>query len=123
MTQSEARERVARGAALLDEKRPGWPSHIRVNDLRMSSCSTCVIGQLEGDFDEGWRLLAEDGNSRRYSWLQKAQLYGFDSDGSEDAFTLLQAAWLEAIAERLNTPTVVQDAPQVAWTMREKVGA
>lgn len=41
-------ERVARGAALLDEREPGWWQRINVRTLDIRSCKRCVLGQLEG---------------------------------------------------------------------------
>lgn len=38
--------RVARGAALLDEKRPGWFNEIDLDDLMLASGRQCVLGQL-----------------------------------------------------------------------------
>lgn len=106
MTPQEAQERVARGAVLLDEKRPGWEQKIRVNELNMGSFCDCVIGQIEGDFLR-WPHLAP----ANQTGLMSTRYYGFDSDGSVDGFELLQAAWLDAIAERL--------APPITWTHRE----
>jgi len=48
MTPEIARERVARGAALLDEKIPGWFRSVDVDTLQISSCHLCVLGQLSG---------------------------------------------------------------------------
>lgn len=39
-------EAVARGVALLDDKRPGWWQKIDVAELEMDDCSQCVLGQL-----------------------------------------------------------------------------
>ena len=38
--------RVARGAALLNEKLPGWDERIDLAGLELSSCYRCVLGQL-----------------------------------------------------------------------------
>jgi hypothetical protein len=46
-------ERVARGAALLDQYRPGWADEIDLHELRIESGSDCVLGQLYGDYGEG----------------------------------------------------------------------
>jgi hypothetical protein len=45
---SEITERVERGAALLDEKRPGWWRDIDLDMLDVRSRCGCVIGQLGG---------------------------------------------------------------------------
>jgi hypothetical protein len=39
-------ENVQRGAALLDEKVPGWDKLIDLDTLRMSSCTSCIVGQV-----------------------------------------------------------------------------
>lgn len=41
-------ERVARGAALLDAKRPGWDRQVDLAVLDLEDCALCVIGQLFG---------------------------------------------------------------------------
>lgn len=38
-------ERVAAGAALLDEKRPGWWQRIDLSTLRMENGCACILGQ------------------------------------------------------------------------------
>lgn len=43
-------ERIERGAALLDEIRPGWRSQVNPDGLRMRSAEFCVLGQLYGNF-------------------------------------------------------------------------
>lgn len=47
------RARVAQGAALLDREVPDWWRRINLDTLRMSACSSCVLGQLYGDYDIG----------------------------------------------------------------------
>ena len=43
-----ARQRVAEGVKVLDEKVPGWWKVIKLDDLKMSDCHTCMLGQLFG---------------------------------------------------------------------------
>jgi hypothetical protein len=45
MTADTIEVRVARGAALLDEKLPGWADHIELDRLRLTSSCNCVLGQ------------------------------------------------------------------------------
>lgn len=40
------RERVEKGAAFLDKHYPGWWEHIDLGTLEISSCTTCVLGQV-----------------------------------------------------------------------------
>jgi len=47
--------RVARGAALLDEKLPGWDQRIDLDRLNLGDCFTCILGQLFTD--QGWAEL------------------------------------------------------------------
>jgi hypothetical protein len=54
------RDRVARGAALLDDQRPGWAGEIDLDWLSMESCTSCVIGQLYADYFIGGRILTEN---------------------------------------------------------------
>jgi len=44
--------RVARGAALLDERRPGWAGEIG-RRIDLWDCDECVLGQLYEDFATG----------------------------------------------------------------------
>jgi hypothetical protein len=46
-------ERVARGAAKLDEVNPGWRASIDGANLRMGGCASCVLGQLYGNYVDG----------------------------------------------------------------------
>ena len=48
MLSQTAKEAVARGAALLDEKVPGWWKVIDLEKLRMQNCTNCMLGQLFG---------------------------------------------------------------------------
>lgn len=41
-------EEVRRGAALLDEKEPGWRDRIAPGALKMDDCRVCIVGQVLG---------------------------------------------------------------------------
>ena len=41
-------EVVAAGAQLLDERMPGWWKKVSLEELQLSSCESCVCGQLAG---------------------------------------------------------------------------
>lgn len=45
-------ERVAAGAAWLDQNRPGWDDRIDLTRLILSSPCQCILGQLDGDYDQ-----------------------------------------------------------------------
>lgn len=130
MNVTEARERVAKGAALLDRERPGWFTVINTGQFDMQTSCLCVIGQVCGNFYlDVHRFTGERCAQREYP---KAEALGFwvacsSSDGTlnkfdaiADDYRFLQDAWIEAIADRLVTggakesETVqVQEAPSL----------
>lgn len=102
----EADRRVARGAALLDAKMPGWASRIDLNVLDLTSDYACVLGQL---FSEPQLL---DGVCRADYFLGttvlglrshgQAEQHGFDTpwDNAEPTYPQLDAAWIKLIKAR-----------------------
>lgn len=46
MTEIDYAARVAKGAALLDEKKPGWERQIDLDELDVQSSTSCVTAQL-----------------------------------------------------------------------------
>lgn len=50
MTAPTVKERVAAGAAWLDEHEPGWWQRINLGTLVMRDSCGCVLGQLYGTF-------------------------------------------------------------------------
>jgi hypothetical protein len=46
-------ERVAAGAAFLDEHDPGWQERIDLDTLYIGSCERCILGQLHEDYAFG----------------------------------------------------------------------
>lgn len=92
---SSLAERVAKGAAYLDEHHPGWSDRIDRIDrtcLDMGHCAKCVLGQL---FD-GWVGAVKD----RWPdvWLDPE--YGFDRFLDEPSFEPLTAEWLALLETR-----------------------
>jgi hypothetical protein len=92
-------ERVANGAELLDEKKPGWDQRIDLDTLQMHSCYRCILGQLFADdhlgkaytpFGVGIRalLLADDDDV--------PSVYGFDGHDTD----ALAAEWKRLIEAR-----------------------
>jgi hypothetical protein len=104
------RDRVEKGAALLDGVRPGWAGEIATDRLAMETCNKCVLGQLYGDYQEGWfRVLEPLPASRLFS----AAAHGFTLYGTEqdtgidpravilDRFAVLAEAWRAEVRRRL----------------------
>jgi len=54
VTTLEVSEEVARGVALLDEKRPGWEHEIDLDKLDIKDPKCCVLGQVYGGFTVGY---------------------------------------------------------------------
>jgi hypothetical protein len=106
-------ERVARGAALLDDNRPGWWQDPRLDAATIDSISTCdcVLGQLFDDEDEeeddvlasdGYWVALEElglGHSADEAVEGSAGWYGFASRTISD-YRPLDAAWRELIEAR-----------------------
>jgi hypothetical protein len=105
-------ERAARGAARMDEKRPGWFRRADVLSLQMGSLCRCVIGQEykigAGDSHDRYKdfgkaardLLGDD-----YTQTNADLYYGFDYDPKDwptaDAFfEALRDAWVREITKR-----------------------
>ena len=63
-------ERVARGAAFLDETRPGWDRHIDLDRLSLRSACDCVLGQLDDE--------------PRHAWQETVEAFGLDFEDSQE---------------------------------------
>lgn len=107
LTSEEATRRVARGAAHLDQVKPGWWNQIDVGTLTLSSCERCVIGQLAGPremypFSAGLRAMGLIDAAANHGVSLTTGDYPDDPlpDDFEAAFARLQAAWIAAIADR-----------------------
>jgi hypothetical protein len=63
---------VESGAALLDERLPGWRDHIDPNSLDLSGCEECILGQLFGDYSKGVELLGIK-SPGKYGFIQRGR--------------------------------------------------
>ena len=54
---TDYKQRVQKGAALLDERSPGWLDRVNVRNLDLGSCFDCVLGQLGGTYKDETRRL------------------------------------------------------------------
>lgn len=96
-------ERVARGAALLDEKVPGWDRRINLGSLDLGDGDCCIIGQLfpgDGKYLSNYSagidalgLFSEEGPP----W--PVDDHGFDAMGGF-AIRMLEAEWRRVIKAR-----------------------
>jgi hypothetical protein len=88
-------DRVARGAALLDEYRPGWASEIHLHELSIESDSNCVLGQLYGNYGLGREQL-------RILTTTHSEALGFTGGYAGGDWSGLRRAWRELIEDRCN---------------------
>ena len=116
------KERVKKGAALLDQKVPGWEKKIKVEKLQMAHCSHCMLGQLFGHDVEtalGSAMFGLPMKENYYpvhggvdngaGYLRGLRILG-RKDGADigcnvaspgiDSFEELRCAWVEEIVER-----------------------
>lgn len=93
-----AAERAAAGAALLDEKRPGWSEAIDCAMLDIATGRHCVLGQLYGTYGDGLSKLS----------ITAPGQYGFAVSAERE---LMNEAWREEIARRrlANVPVAETD--------------
>lgn len=108
MTQIEARERVERGAALLDRERPGWAQRIDCGALNIAYGCDCILGQLEGSYGAA---CARINGAQCDPWG-----HGFAADLNDwmAGCATLQDAWIEAICDRVVPKPLAQ--PESALT-------
>jgi len=102
------REEIKRGAALLDNKFPGWESKVNVKTLDMSKASLCLIRQVN-PYYEVWHtereiLPLQEGTAE--SLLHASAEHGFyvEDQGRfpEQAYAPLTQEWIQLLQERQN---------------------
>ncbi|NNF57862.1 MAG: hypothetical protein HKN04_06440 [Rhodothermaceae bacterium] len=106
VTLDAARARVQRGAAVLDERDPGWHARISPATLELADGQACVLGQLHGDYRLGLgRARVLDFSSAPIASLSPVDL-GFQANADLGEaiealdYAFLTRAWREAIRER-----------------------
>jgi len=119
MDQNEANDRAARGAALLDEKRPEWLGLMNVDTLDVQSLDDCPIGQAWPDrvFTASVRELFDwpgEGCMCRFCRPIVDQ-HGFDTPAGIDGYDQLTAAWKALIQARRDV--VAQQLAEAGWLL------
>jgi hypothetical protein len=86
-------EEVKAGMALLDERVPEWRKKVNPSSLNMSSCFSCILGQVFGRYSYGVKELelGED-DPQELGFLTRDY-------GSYGEFRELTQAWKEALSE------------------------
>jgi hypothetical protein len=105
-----AQESVGRGAALLDEKFPGWRHKINVEKLYMGNGYECILGQLYGSDTQGIKELglgdftdkddrAPDNPDWQNFWGTQ-RYYGFEAHFKGGVtYAKLKEVWIEEICK------------------------
>ena len=129
-------ECAARGAVLLDERRPGWASLIDVDELDISSPVVCALGQIYANeaisLHYSTRFPFEIGRTRLGLTHCDTVMHGFalgfcwdysrgeEFDSDEEGFAMLNDAWLVEIAMRTSlVPAAVSFGPEAAFEEAE----
>ncbi|WP_095511485.1 hypothetical protein [Rubrivirga marina] len=106
LTLDAARARAARGAALLDDRDPGWADRVDPGSLHLSDGEACVLGQLWGEYRQGLgRARVLDFSSAPGRFVSPVDL-GFQAVGDlGDAaealdYTFLTRAWRDEVTAR-----------------------
>jgi hypothetical protein len=94
-------ERVARGAALLDEYVPAWFNKVDLDRLDIGNCTNCILGQVFGSYQVGFNTLAELAPEKEFLW-EGDEAFGFSETAGSDADELssLNRAWRVEIEKR-----------------------
>lgn len=106
ITPEAARQRVARGAAYLDEVDPGWWQRLDATVLELSHGQSCVLGQLHGGFEHGLSRasILNMGSAPRASLSPVALgflcVQGVAATWQARDYALLNAAWQDEIIRR-----------------------
>lgn len=112
-------ERVSRGAALFDQVNPDWFHMIDRDLLAMESCDNCILGQVYGHYEDGFRSLIADLPD---TILFSAADHGFTLYNAEQEsidvfsrFAALADAWRAEIRRRLESAALVSLPESVSW--------
>jgi len=115
MDQNEANDYAARGAVLLDEKKPEWLGLMNVDTLDMTDGRLCVLGQVYATEDA---CTCCNESESGYNWGRteldvSSTTYGFNSAFAD--LSLLGTAWKALITARRDV--VVVQLAEVGWLL------
>jgi hypothetical protein len=94
-------ERVAAGAAWLDEHRPGWVDRIDLNTLDLGDGCYCILGQTDGYFWDVPEVTSLYNYADVFAELGLFAAGGIEGDAEYSALT---EAWRRLITARRNPP-------------------
>lgn len=97
--------RSVAGTAFASASEFGWAGRIKPDELLMSECTKCVLGQLYERYRQGADKLGiwlTKGDKDKTVYLLEE--YGFDAkpgEASEESYTGLKNCWLREIKKRV----------------------
>lgn len=99
---------AAKGAALLDTKRPLWFLDVNTDELDMACIWNCVLGQIFGEYTVGTDVLAPNGAHHCPEALRawgeehgvEIDVDNYESSRRERTFELLTGHWRAEIGNR-----------------------
>lgn len=94
----QIRPEVLKGAALLDEIRPGWEFEIDLGSFNLAEPCLCLLGQLYGDFYKKASAMWPYSKGIFAPWLE-VLAHGF-SAVHHWQWQVLQAEWVALIQAR-----------------------
>jgi hypothetical protein len=100
-------ERVAAGAAFLDEHDPGWWERIHLGRLDLNHTCNCVLGQAFADKSEWSNRYYGSGYDyalARFRLFCGGAGLGFDTEDDYEPYEPLAAEWKRVITERRAVP-------------------
>jgi len=119
-------ERANRGAALLDEREPGWNFKVAPEDLDMADATLCIVGQTYGSYN---RYVGPVFGRPEYvendEVMTQAVEHGFVTDIDEDdpddvPWELMDLVWSYLLIARAQSGQPVMLALPEFQTMRKK---
>lgn len=87
---------IEAGVQLLNNKKPGWYNEIDIDNLKMSNCSRCILGQLFENYFKGLDILGIN------IYIDDAILYGFNINmvfQNEKYWNILTQEWIDKILQ------------------------
>lgn len=109
-TMTEFEERVAKGAALLDDSQPGWADRIDLETFDILDPCGCTLGQLFSWYSAGCAYFGFSHDDEADRTQDAAHEFGFFENAHEgeettsteryERWRALDAAWMNLIHDR-----------------------
>lgn len=101
MTPQDIPAAAAKGAALLDQKMPGWYQLFNLHILSMSKCSKCILGQLFSYYQPGLACIGiTDREGEALGFSIPLDMDSYDKN-TYTHYPTLTRAWKHEVVTRL----------------------